>query len=530
MKIIFLASLVIYTFYLYTKFTNNLHALQQNRYNRGNKYLKWVKNNINKIYLNSELLIILMPFLLFFDYKYRAILFSSLYFIILTLTTIKNHKKETKIPLKYTNRIIRLYITFSIVFAILVSLITINFNSDYIITYYIIFAIFSYFNNLVMVLVNMINAPIEKLIGNYYKNMAKNKLKAMSNMSVIGITGSYGKTSSKNVLYTVLNSKYNAFMTPKNYNTPFGLTLTINNDLDKFNDYFIAEMGACKKGEIKELCDLVKPKYGIITKIGLAHLETFKTEENIINTKFELIESLPSNGVGILNMDDEKQVNYKIKNNCQIIWIGIDNKKADVYATNIKLESNKTTFDCHFKDDKKKYHFTTNLLGKANIYNILASVALGGYLGISKEELVNAVKLVKPVEHRLNLKKYYDMYLIDDAYNANIDGAKMALDVLKLTDGRKIVISSGIIELGEKSYEINKELGMYMKDICDEVILIGKEQTKPIYDGLIQKKFKKENIHILNNIMDSFKLLNELKDKNTYVLLQSDLPDIFNEK
>lgn len=530
MKTIFLASLVVYTIHLYSKLTNNLHALQQNRYNRGNKYLKWVKDNINKNYLNIELLIILIPILIFVDYKYAAILFNSLYFIIALSSTIKNNKKVTKIPLKYTSRIIRLYLTFTILFALLVSLITINFNSDYLIAYYIIFAIFSYFNNLVMVLVNIINAPIEKLIGNHYKNMAKNKLKAMSNMSVIGITGSYGKTSSKNVLYTVLNSKYNAFMTPRNYNTPFGLTLTINNDLDKFNDYFIAEMGACKKGEIKELCDLVKPKYGIITKIGLAHLETFKSEENIIKTKFELIESLPLDGVGILNRDDEKQVNYKIKNDCKIIWIGIDNKKADVYATNIKLESNKTTFDCHFKGDKKKYHFTTNLLGKANIYNILASIALGNHLGISKKELEKAVKLVKPVEHRLELKKYYDMYLIDDAYNANIDGAKMALDVLKLTDGKKIVISSGIIELGSKSYEVNKELGVYMKDICDEVILIGKEQTKPIYDGLIEKKFKKENIHILNNIMDSFTLLNELKDKNTYVLLQSDLPDIFNEK
>ena len=496
MKTIFLASLVVYSIYLYSKLTTNLHALQQNRYNRGNKYLKWVKDNINKNYLNVELLIILIPLLIFIDYKYAAMLFNSLYFIIAMII---------------------------IIYAGLISLIMINFNSAYLIAYYIILALFSYFNNLIMVLVNLINAPIEKVIGNYYKNMAKKKLASLTNMDVIGITGSYGKTSSKNILYTVLNSKYNAFMTPKNYNTPFGLTLTINNELDKFNDYFIAEMGACKKGEIKELCHLVKPKYGIITKIGLAHLETFKSEENIIKTKFELIESLPHDGVGILNMDDPKQVNYQIKNDCKIIWIGINNKKADVYATNIKLENNKTTFDCHFKGDKKKYQFTTNLLGQANI-------ALGSYLGISKKELQNAVKIVKPVEHRLELKKYYDMYLIDDAYNANIDGAKMALDVLKLTNGKKIVISSGIIELGSKSYEINKELGKYMYNTCDEVILIGKEQTRPIYDGLIEKKFNKENIHILNNIMDSFTLLNELKDKNTYVLLQSDLPDIFNEK
>ncbi len=530
MKTIFLASLVVYSIYLYSKLTTNFHALQQNRYNRGNKYLKWVKNNINKNYLNIELLIVFIPILIFIDYKYAAMLFNSLYFIIAIFSITKNNRKATKIPLKYTSRIIRLYLTFTIIYVVLISLMMINFNSDYLIVYYIILALFSYFNNLVMLFGNLINVPIEKVIGNHYKKMAKKKLNSLTHMDVIGITGSYGKTSSKNILCTVLNSKYNAFMTPKNYNTPFGLTLTINNELDKFNDYFIAEMGACKKGEIKELCHLVKPKYGIITKIGLAHLETFKSEENIIKTKFELIESLPHDGVGILNMDDPKQVNYQIKNDCKILWIGINNKKADVYATNIKLENNKTTFDCHFKGDKKKYQFTTNLLGQANIYNILASIALGSYLGISKKELQNAVKIVKPVEHRLELKKYYDMYLIDDAYNANIDGAKMALDVLKLTNGKKIVISSGIIELGSKSYEINKELGKYMYNTCDEVILIGKEQTRPIYDGLIEKKFNKENIHILNNIMDSFTLLNELKDKNTYVLLQSDLPDIFNEK
>lgn len=530
MKTIFLASLVVYTIYLYNKLTNNLHAFQQNRYNRGNKYIKWVKDNINKNYLNIELLIITIPLLIFLDYKYAAMVFNCLYFIIAMVIIVKNNKKVTKIPLKYTSRIIRLYLTFTIVYGLLISLMFLTFNSDYLIAYYIILALFSYFNNLIMVFINILNIPLEKLIGYHYKKSAKKKLETLSNMSVIGITGSYGKTSSKNILCTLLNSKYNAFMTPKNYNTPFGLTLTINNELDKFNDYFIAEMGACKKGEIKELCHLVKPKYGIITKIGLAHLETFKSEENIIKTKFELIESLPSDGVGILNLDDKKQANYEIKNDCKIIWIGIDNKKADVYATNIKLACNKTTFECHFKEDKKKYEFTTNLLGKANIYNILASIALGSYLGISKKELGNAIKQVKPVEHRLELKRYYDMYLIDDAYNANIDGAKMALDVLKLTNGKKIVISSGIIELGEKSYEVNKELGYYMKDICDEIILVGKEQTKPIYDGLLEKKFKKENIHIINNIMDSFKLLNELKDKDTYVLLQSDLPDIFNEK
>ena len=122
------------------------------------------------------------------------------------------------------------------------------------------------------------------------------------------------------------------------------------------------------------------------------------------------------------------------------------------------------------------------------------------------------------------------MYLIDEAYNANPDGCKMALDVLEMMPGKKIVISSGMIELGDLSSKLHFELGEYMSKTTDEVILIGKEQTKDIYEGLKNSKFDMNKVHVLNNIMDAFKLIHELKDKTTYVLLQSDLPDIFNEK
>ena len=122
----------------------------------------------------------------------------------------------------------------------------------------------SYFNLFIVLIANVLNRPVEKAVGQYFLNKAQNKLASMTNMEVIGITGSYGKTSTKNIVCDILNSKYNVFKTPANYNTPFGLMITINNYLDKYNDYFIAEMGACKKVEIKELCDLVHPKYVIL--------------------------------------------------------------------------------------------------------------------------------------------------------------------------------------------------------------------------------------------------------------------------
>ena len=352
------------------------------------------------------------------------------------------------------------------------------------------------------------------------------KLKVMNNLKVIGITGSYGKTSSKNILSDILNVKYNALPTPKNLNTPYGLIITINNHLNKFNDIFIAEMGAYKVGEIKQLCDLVHPKYGILTKIGAAHLETFGSQENIQKGKFELIESLPEDGVGVLNGDDELQLSYKLKNKCKIIYIGIDNKDVDVRAENIKVSNIGTTFDVIFKGDKQKYNFETKLLGFANVYNILAAIALGFELGINKKQLIIAVKRVKPVEHRLELKRVNDIIYIDDAYNSNPIGSKMALDVLKMMPGKKIVVTPGMVEVGDMQYELNKKLGEHIADSCDEAILIGDNQTKAIQEGLREKKFDK--VHILEDVKDAFSLIHKIKDKETYVLLENDLPDLFN--
>ena len=150
-------------------------------------------------------------------------------------------------------------------------------------------------------IVTVINKPVEKCVYYYYLTHAKVKLKNMNNLKVIGITGSYGKTSSKNILSDILNIKYNTLPTPRNLNTPYGLMVTINNHLDKFNDIFIAEMGTLKRGDIKKIVNIVNPKYGILTKIGVAHLETLGSQENIQKEKFTLIESLPKDGIAILN-------------------------------------------------------------------------------------------------------------------------------------------------------------------------------------------------------------------------------------
>ena len=511
--------------YLFIKSKKAIHILQQNWYNDGNRYLNWILKNPLKAF-NYDCLFVIFLVGSFLSNNLLMIVFVLFYLVIAYIYNSYLSKEQVKKPLVITARVKRLLITLFLIYIILTIYLVLKLNS--LTSIYLILGLSVFLNYLIVLLANIINKPIEKLVALYYKTKAINKLKNMNNLDVIGITGSYGKTSSKNILSDILNIKYNALPTPKNFNTPLGLIITINNHLDKFNDYLIAEMGAFKRGEIKELCDLVNPKYGILTKIGTAHLDSFGSQENIQKGKFELIESLPSDGVGVLNYDDELQRNYELKNNCQILKIGIEQKDVDVHASNIKLSPSGTSFDVTFKDDKTKYKFETKLLGKHNIYNILASLALGHYFKIEINKLQAAVKRVRPIEHRLELKKLGDINIIDDAYNSNPVGSKMALEVLNLMPGKKIIITPGMIELADQEYELNKEFGRNIADTCDEVILVGKDQTKAIQDGLKEKNYK--NIHILNDVKDAFVLMNKLKDKETYVLIENDLPDIFNEK
>lgn len=527
----FLISLLPFLGYFFLKTKKVFQMLQQNWYNVDNRYFKWVLRNKFKLFVDAEMFfVVLVLFTYLLSPKYAMILFFLFYTLMIFFFQRKKKTEQVKKPLVFTKRVLRLTVTLFLVLIVMLLPMVLTFQEAYLSFYYAIFGLFAYLEYFVAMALVTINIPVEKYVFYHFKHQATKKLNDFNHMKVIGITGSYGKTSSKNILNDILNVKFISFPTPKNFNTTYGLINTINNYLDKFNDYFIAEMGAFKCGEIKELCDLVKPTYGILTTIGTAHLESFGSRENIQKGKFELIESLPQNGIGILNGDDEYQRSYSLKNNCKIVWIGIEHHDVDVYATNLQLGAHGTSFDCIWKNDSTKYHFETRLLGKHNIYNILAAVALGRELGLTIPELQMAVSKVIPVEHRLELKTYGNIHLIDDAYNSNPVGSKMALEVLGRMKGKKMIVTPGMIELGSLQYQLNKEFGMEISKHADEVILIGKEQTKPIYDGLMEKKYPEKKIHILNDVKEAFPLMRKLSEgKESYVLLENDLPDIFNE-
>lgn len=529
--LIFYFIILIYDLQLFSK---SLHMLQQNLYNENNRYFKWIWNNKKQAFLNLNLYGILFSVFLFFSVNkvldaFFIIVLMSVYVVSYFVDKEKRKLDQNKKPLVITKRIKRLIVTIGIFFFIAILLYVLNHDLRNISI--LILTLITGFNYVFVGICNIINYPIERMIYHYYEKEAKKKLKSMPDLKVIGITGSYGKTSCKNILHDILKIKYNTLATPKSLNTFNGLVITVNNKLSKFDDIFIAEMGAYVKGEIHGLCELVDPKYAIITSIGTAHLETFGSEENILNGKMELVEYLPTDGIAVLNKDDSKQRNYDIKNNCRVLWIGIDEKDVDVFAKNIECSGSGTKFEVQFKKEKKSYSFETKLFGKHNVYNILSALALGYEFGISIKELQKAVKLVKPVEHRLELKKLGCFYQIDDAYNSNPVGAKGALDVLKMMNGDKVVVTPGMVELGSQEEELNYQFGQQIADVADRVILVGEKRTKPIYEGLMKKKFAKSKITILNDVKEAYSLLSEWKNENElYALFENDLPDTYNEK
>ncbi len=511
--------------------------LQQNLYNENNRYLRWLMKNKNQWFALDLVAILLAIFGFKRGYNQPKLvtivcfLMIAIYCLTAYVLNRKQKSEQHKKPLVITARIKRLMITIAILYLIPMFIGYQLFDHKQSVWICIlIISIMVSLQYLVVYLANLINHPVERCVYHYYESKAKRKLHSMERLKIIGITGSYGKTSSKNILSDILNIKYIARPTPKNLNTYYGLMITINNHLDKFDEIFIAEMGAYVKGEIKGLCKLVHPQYGILTTIGTAHLETFGSEQNIVEGKFELIESLPSDGIGVLNADDPKQVSYPLQNDCKIIWIGIDNPKADVRASNIECNNKGTSFDVTFKKDGKKHRFETKLLGKHNVYNILAALALGYEFGITIPELKQAVKMVRPVEHRLELKKLGSFYQIDDAYNSNPVGAKSALDVLGMMPGLKVVVTPGMIELGEKEEEYNRQFGEEIASVADRVILIGEKRTKPIYQGLKNKNYDEKNIIVMNDVRDAYPLIGGLQDPNgVYALFENDLPDTYNE-
>lgn len=447
--------------------------------------------------------------------------------------------QPVKKPLVFTQRATRLYrvniLLNLLIIALLASIYLITPGRTALITISIALIIVSFvlymFQAYIMYISTSIMKPIEEKINmGFYKN-AQKKIKEREDLKVVGITGSFGKTSTKFIVGTILSEKFSVLNTPESYNTPMGLSKVINNDLTPYHEVFVAELGAKVIGEIREVAELVQPKIGVLTSIGPVHIETFKNIDNIMKTKYELIEELPTDGVAIFNYDNEYIRKLADKTFKEKILYGLEEtEKLNIFADNIVVSEMGSTFT--LKDDKgNSVECTTKLLGKHNIYNILAGASVATSMGLSFEEISRGISKIEPIEHRLNIiNAGTGIIIIDDAFNSNPIGTKAALEVLsQFKDGKKIIVTPGMIELGEMEESANREFGVNIGKVCDFVILVGEKRTEPIYEGLMETNYNKDNIFIVNNLEEATAVIGKIAKPKDVVLFENDLPDNYSE-
>ena len=502
MKLIIILELFI-NYILLTLF--NTHMLQLNSY-FFRKHFKWMRKNWKKILIQT--ILILPTVIICINNK----ILNGVLIIILGISILYNMpKRNSKISLKFTGRVKRLLVTDILVFTILMSILGIK---NYITEKLIILNICS---NIIILLANFINSPIEFLVRKRYIDSAKKILNEMPNLLVIGITGSYGKTSMKNFLYSVLSEKYEVLKTPKNYNTTMGVVKTIREELKPTHQIFLCEMGATKLGDIKEICDIVNPKLGVITSIGPQHLESFKNTDSVEK----------NGGTIFLNYDNEFIKNKSL--NMKKITYGLNNKELDYNSYNLESSSKGLKFKTVDKNKEEVKELKTKLIGKHNIVNITGAIAVADFLGVPSKKIVSKIREIQNVKHRLELVPKGPVTIIDDSYNANPISSKSAIDTLSEFKGVKIIVTPGLIELGKEQEKYNYEFGKYMARVCDYIFLVGTDNYEAMLKGIKEENYKEENIFKVNLPQEAVSKILEWKlQEEVIVLLENDLPDNYN--
>ena len=492
------------------------HMLQLNSY-RPERYKKWCVDNDKKLVTVPRMLPFLCVLALWLAGRVEDWILYAACAAVLLLAALLCWPKKAKKPLVVTARVKRVFITQAVLCAGLLCLIFLPAYRGV--------ALIGVANMVVWLwtgVANRINVPIENSIAKGYVKDAAKRLSQMPNLTVVGITGSYGKTSVKNYLNALLSAKYNVLMTPGSYNTTMGVVRTIREMLRPSHEIFIAEMGAKQKNDIKEICDLVHPKYGIITSIGEQHLETFGSLDNIIATKFELADAIPAEGAAILNMDNE-YIRGRVVS-VPTVTYGGEGSGAGYRYSDMAVD----THGCQFTltaPDGESCRYTTHLLGAHNIQNLAGCMALAHTLGISLKEMVYPVRLIKTVEHRLQL---LPNGYIDDAYNSNPAGFRSALDTLAAFAAQRILVTPGMVELGDRQDALNRELGEYAATRCDWAVLVGLKQAPPLKEGLLAGGFPEERIYVAATLQEGLNFVNNLpREGERIVLLENDLPDNF---
>lgn len=497
---------------LYFSLTYLLNIYQQSHYD-----YKKLSKSFKSFYLTKPYLILsyISVVCLLIDNIYILIILMILYFSLIF------YKPRYIIKLKYTNRIYRLII--STIVLVYIVLIIFKFNT-------LVFNILNIFIPFVIYIAIIINYPIDYLKKRYYIKKAKQKLLNNNKLLKIAITGSYGKTTTKHILYEVLKDYAVTVCTPESYNTILGLCTTINNNVTNQTEVLIVEMGTNHLGEIKEMCKLIEPHIGVITEIGPQHLSTLKSMKNILKAKLEISSHMTYDDVLIINGDNTYLENIKPINIENIYKAG--KKEPNNYiARNINIDVSNQYFDI-YHNNKLKTKIETKLLGEHNINNIILIYAvidnIRNYIDIKDEIFSRLIKDITPFNHRLKYKKQNNLHIFDDSYNSNINGFKNAIKVMSKQLTKKIIITPGIVDNGSDEKRINEEIALTLINEMDEIYLIKNPVIK--YYQNIFDEVRKEYI-VFNSFKEAYIYLicNHQKEEVS-VLFENDLPDCYLER
>lgn len=521
-----------------------IHMLQLESY-QGKMYLKWLKKHASDALTFFMIGIVCLAlrssaaFLVHYGTHIANIAYigaDALYVLLLLLMYLSERKKEKKKPLVYTGRVKRLMVAlFALAVVFTASLfITVKPTENGIPTWGAFLLLYGlrYLPGallpLFVLLAWLVTYPIEAAVKAWYFGDAQKILKKREDLIKIGITGSYGKTSTKHALGEILKEKYDVLYTPGSFNTPMGVTRVVREQLSDDHNVFIAEMGARYKGDIKELTRLVGPRYGIITSVGKQHLETFGSLEAVIATKSELMEGIGENGACFFNGDNA--LCRSMFERCKLadkFLFGTEGEGLFMKASEIASGPKGSSFTLT-AEGGESVRCQTKLLGRHNILNVAGAAALSHFLGLSLEEIASAVGRLQPVQHRLELIPGA-VTVIDDAFNANPEGAKEALEVLKGFTGRRIVVTPGMVELGEEETALNRAFGAHMAGAADIAILVGGAHVAPIREGLLEAGFDEANIVGAKDLTEASELLKRYTEPGAVVLFENDLPDNYDE-
>lgn len=437
------------------------------------------------------------------------------------------HKpKCVRTPIVFTKRCIRFCIAYFVVTAILCTVAYLGGNALEAGGIRLCFAfipLLYLFSPLIFFLSAVAVKPVEQAVARKYINGCKKVLDAKADLIRIGITGSYGKTGVKNILAAMLGERYRVFATPASFNTPMGICRSVN-DMPADTQIFIAEMGAKRKGDISQLCDITQPEAAVITGIAAQHLATFGSLQNIMDTKAELCEFVASRGgFCVFNTDNDY---------CKLMYRQCKGEKyctgmyGECYAKNVKADSEGSSFILCFKDGQS-VECRTKLLGLHNVSNIVVAAAVAVKYGIEPNEIARAVGKLKPVPHRLELSvNGAGITIIDDGYNSNESGAQAALDTLAMFEGRKIVACQGLVEMGDRQSRANFELGRKIAEVADLAVLIG-PNADDMRQGMLSVGYNGQRITVVSDIVKAQNVFAQILKKGDVLLIENDLPDSF---